>query len=364
MQAKRGKRLVRASRVWLLVIAALLLLPLSACLSGGLPIPSPDAEETPSGEPWIRVYFTDPSGPQASTLRGGPDQALAEAIDGARYSVDAAIYNLDLWSVRDALIAAHRRGVAIRVVTDSDNLLEREIEDLQEAGIPLLGDRREPLMHHKFVVIDQLDVWTGSMNLTLNGAYRNDNNLIWVRSNRMAQNYTQEFEEMFAEDRFGALSLRDTPHPEIIVDDTRLEALFSPDDGVSARLVALLEQAQTSVDFMAYAFTSDAIAAAMIERAQAGVVVRGVIEQDQAGNPGSEYERLLGSGLEVRLDGNPRNMHHKVIVIDGRIVVTGSYNFSRSAEEFNDENILIVHNVEVASDYLVEFERIFRLAEE
>ena len=87
-----------------------------------------------------------------------------------------------------------------------------------------------------------------------------------------------------------------------------------------------------------------------------------MIETDQAGNAGSELTALREAGLDVRLDGNPRNMHHKVIVIDGSLVITGSYNFSTSAEESNDENVLIVHSGDIASLFLIEFERVFDLA--
>src|SRR3990170_3936354 len=165
----------------------------------------------------LAVYFTDPSGPNAETLRGGPDAALALAIDSARYSVDVAVYQLNLWSVRDAILRAHRRGLRVRLVTDSDNILEAEIGAIQAAGIAILGDRRESLMHHKFVVIDQLEVWTGSMNLTVSDAYRNNNHLLRLQSSTLADDYTREFEEMFLEDRFGALSLPDTPHPQVEV---------------------------------------------------------------------------------------------------------------------------------------------------
>ncbi|HEY44569.1 MAG TPA: hypothetical protein G4O11_11370 [Anaerolineae bacterium] len=323
---------------------------------------SPHPSETVSNEGWYAIYFTDPTSPSASSLRGGPDAALAEAIDSARYSVDVAIYRLDLWSIRDALIRAHMRGVRVRVVTDSDHEDEAEIVDLRGVGILVIGDQREPLMHHKFIVIDGVEVWTGSMNYTVSGAYRNNNNLIRIRSSRVGQDYTREFEEMFLEDRFGALSETDTPYPVLTIDGIQVEVYFSPDDGVEDRIVDVLRGAEESIDFMVYTFTSDALAEVILERAKGGVDVRGVIEKDQASNPGSDYERLRQAGLDVRLDSNPRNMHHKVIIIDGSIVITGSFNFSRSAEEHNDENILILYDVGVSQEYLLEFKRIFEIA--
>ncbi|MGB2895196.1 MAG: phospholipase D-like domain-containing protein [Anaerolineales bacterium] len=330
-------------------------------LRGREELPSPVGEETTEGG-WCDVYFSQPGGPGSSTLHGGPDSALAKAIDEARYSVDVAVMQLDLWSLRDALLDAGRRGVNIRVVVDSDYLLEPEIQDLISAGIPVIADRRESLMHHKFAVIDQLDVWSGSMNYTVNGAYRNDNNLIHIRSSKLAQSYTREFEEMFLEDRFGALSEADTPYPRVNINGMEVEVYFSPDDHMLQRLLSLVATAEESIEFLAFVFTSDPLSEALIAREGDGVRVRGVIERGQVNSSGSEVGQLLLDGLDLRLDANQNKMHHKVILIDGEIVVTGSYNFSRNAEEKNDENVLILHSEEIARQYLLEFERIYLAA--
>jgi phosphatidylserine/phosphatidylglycerophosphate/cardiolipin synthase-like enzyme len=310
----------------------------------------------------IQAYFTDPGAGSAKSYRGGPDEDLARAIDQARYSVDVAVLRLDLWSVRDALIRAHRRGATVRVVTDSDNLAEDEIGDLMAEGIEVEADGRDSLMHHKFVVIDGVEVWTGSMNLTVNGAYRNDNNLVRLRSPLIAEDYTREFEEMFLEHRYGPLSRADTPHRVVEIEGSPVEVWFSPDDGVAARLAEMLRGAHEDIEIMAFAFTLDALESVVAERSGEGVRVRGVIEADQAGDPGTELDFLRTMGVDQRLDGNPNSMHHKVIILDGAVVITGSYNFSYNAEEINDENVLIIHNAELAAQYEGEFERVFGLA--
>jgi phosphatidylserine/phosphatidylglycerophosphate/cardiolipin synthase-like enzyme len=147
------------------------------------------------------------------------------------------------------------------------------------------------------------------------------------------------------------------------IEGTPVEVYFSPDDRVQRRLVDLIGEARQSIYFLAYSFTSDAIAEVILERAAAGVRVVGVLDENQAqGNQGGEYQRFLESGLEVRLDGNPKSMHHKVLIIDDRIVVTGSYNFSQNAETRNDENTLVIDSPEMASLYKAEFERVFNLA--
>jgi phosphatidylserine/phosphatidylglycerophosphate/cardiolipin synthase-like enzyme len=308
------------------------------------------------------VYFSDPNGPKAQELQGGPDAALVQALDSAQYSIHMAMYHLDLWSVRDALIGAHRRGVVVQVVTESDHLDEPEIHSLENAGIEVLGDRRPGIMHHKFIIIDRQEVWTGSMNLTINGVYRNDNNIIRIQSKEVAEDYWQEFEEMSQHDRFGALSLADTPYPQTIVDGIQIEVYFSPDDGVILRLLELLDQAEERVEFLAYALTADEIGATLLDLHREGVRIRGVVEASQAMATGSETPGLREAGLDVRLDNNPNLMHHKVFVIDGHTVILGSYNFTRSAEEKNDENVLILHDPALAAQFLIEFERIYRSA--
>jgi phosphatidylserine/phosphatidylglycerophosphate/cardiolipin synthase-like enzyme len=86
-----------------------------------------------------------------------------------------------------------------------------------------------------------------------------------------------------------------------------------------------------------------------------------VLEAGQASAAGGDYSRLLDAGLDIRLDTSPGRMHHKVMIIDREIVVTGSFNFTRTAERDNDENILIVHDVDLTHQFLIEFERIFEM---
>ncbi len=282
------------------------------------------------------------------------------AIDQARLSVDVAIYDLNLWSLRNALINAHRRGVAVRMVTDSDNMDEQEVQELNEAGIEVLGDRQESLMHDKFVIIDRSEIWTGSMNFTTGGGYLDNNNLIHLRSSKLAEDYTHEFEQMFIDDHFGSNKTAGTPNPSVTVNGSQIEVYFSPEDGTLENILAAVNAAQESISFMAYSFTSDELADALIEQAKSGVSVSGVFDKDQYhSNAGTEFDTLQHAGIDVRLDGNPRLMHHKVIIIDGQIVITGSYNFSNNAEHNNDENTLIIHNQDIATQYLAEFQQIY-----
>jgi phosphatidylserine/phosphatidylglycerophosphate/cardiolipin synthase-like enzyme len=314
--------------------------------------------------PWFELYFTDPVNPAAKQITGGPDGPLVAAIDSAHLSVDAAIYSLSLHSVRDALIHAFRRGVQVRVVMESDNMDSAAPRSLIETGLPMLGDRREGLMHNKFVVIDRSDVWTGSMNFTNEGAYADNNNLMHIHSEKAAEDYETEFNEMFVDDKFGPKADAVTPYPRVTIDGTAMDIYFSPDDHVQAALVDLLDSAHKSIYFLAYSFTADPLGEAIRQRAAAGVKVSGVMEAEQvASNVGTEYDAFRAAGLDVHLDGNPGQMHHKVMIIDDQIVVMGSYNFTASAEKTNDENLIVIYNPEIAGQYLKEFQRVYTLAQ-
>ncbi|MFZ5909053.1 MAG: phospholipase D-like domain-containing protein [Chloroflexota bacterium] len=313
---------------------------------------------------WIEVYFTDPHNPLSAQETGGVDSILVAAIDAARLSVDVAIYNLTINSMRDALIRAYQRGVQVRVVMESDNRDKDDPEMLMEAGITVLGDRREGLMHNKFVVIDRSEVWLGSMNFTNTGVYSDNNNWLLIRSVKMAENYTKEFDEMFVDDKFGPDVLPATPNPVLTIDGTVVETYFSPDDSVALSLLPLLENAQESIYFMAYSFTSDPLGEVIRARAAAGVTVAGVMDAEQIkSNIGTEYDLFQQAGLDVRPDGNAGLLHHKVMIIDEEIVITGSYNFTNSAETRNDENLVIIYNDQVADFFLQEFQRVFAQAQ-
>jgi phosphatidylserine/phosphatidylglycerophosphate/cardiolipin synthase-like enzyme len=310
----------------------------------------------------IEVFFSLPPAFHGD-LTGGPDEDLVAAIDAARCCVDLAVYDVDLISVADALLRAGKRGAAVRIVTDDDNLGTGAIGLLRARGIPVVDDGRSALMHDKFVLIDRREVWTGSMNLTENCAYRNDNNFLRIESIPLAEIFGREFEEMFTERKFGSNSPDGVPAPPVAVGTVAVEALFAPEDRVLDRLVREIDSAEASIHFLAFSFTSDAIGARLRARADDGVAVQGVFEATQVkSSADSEFYPLQAAGLDVRLDGNPRNMHDKVMILDGGTIVTGSYNFTASADSRNDEVLLIIRDPRLAGEFEREFRRIFAMA--
>lgn len=316
---------------------------------------TPPPETVHDGEA-IAVYFAPglPDDPH------GIEAAFLAFLEQAQTSIHAAFYDLDLAPAADVLVRKRRQGVDVRLVTDSDYRRREPLQACIDAGIPVVFDERGALMHNKFCIVDGERVWTGSTNITFNGMRRNNNNALRIAALELAENYAVEFNEMFELRRFGASSPSDTPHPELRIDGIRVENYFAPEDNVAREIVEEINVADRSIRFMAFVFTSQEIADAMARRIPYDVTVEGIVETRSAGSAHSRDDYLRAAGAVVHLDANPHTMHHKVIIIDGRTVVTGSYNFSKSAEERNDENVLIVHSPLVARQFEDEFLRIPR----
>jgi phosphatidylserine/phosphatidylglycerophosphate/cardiolipin synthase-like enzyme len=348
------------------------------------PIILPPASETPafivpvtetpvpvSPAKWWEVYFTDPltvNNPDA--ISGSIEERLIGFIDNAQTSIHIASFEFNLTPVAEALIAAKNRGVDVKWVTDDENGLDYDIQPgrgqfalLQAAGIEVKDDNRSALMHNKFWIFDQQIVWTGSTNITINGIFKQNNNTLVIRSPEVAAIYEREFQEMWS-GQFGRRAPSTLSNQWAILDGTPIQVLFSAEDNAVANLIALVADAHSSIRFLAFSFTDYPLAQAMIDRAKAGADVRGVFETFGSNGTRSELRTFWCAGIPVRQDGNGSFLHHKVIVIDNSIVVTGSLNFSSSADEDNEENVIILDNPEIAALYLQEFDKLWEQANE
>jgi phosphatidylserine/phosphatidylglycerophosphate/cardiolipin synthase-like enzyme len=319
---------------------------------------------------WWEVYFTDPinmNDPQAwqSSVVG----RLVEKINAAQTSIHIASFEFDLTPVAEALIVAKQRGVDVRWVTDNEHGLEADEEPghgqfamLQNAGIEVRSDTRSALMHNKFWIFDGQIVWTGSTNITQSGVFRQDNNVIVIHSPQLAAIYETEFDEMW-NGQFGPRSPSQLGDQAAVVNGSNILVVFtSEDSALEEAVIPIVMGAQSSIRFLAFSFTDYPLAKAMIDRASAGVDVSGVYEKFGSETEAAELGTFLCGRVPVRQDGNSGFMHNKVIVVDERIVITGSLNFSTNAEKSNDENVIIIDNTEIANLYIQEFGRIWNMA--
>ncbi|MBM2840441.1 MAG: hypothetical protein HW412_969, partial [Bacteroidetes bacterium] len=324
------------------------------------------------------AWFQPANGNQDFVVR------LVPRINNARRSVDVALYSLSGTpgaTIASALLNAQARGVKVRVICEDDNRNTAPFNTIANSGIQLITDRFDAvnnglgLMHNKFFVIDgrggapeSVWVWMGSWNPTDPGTNNDFQNSIEFQDPALANAYTLEFNEMWgsntdvpnaANSRFGVRKSDNTPH-RFVIGGKNVESYFSPSDRTTSRIVSTINAAQHSIGFQLLLLTRSEIARALVARKLAGLKVRG--DLDDGTYQGSQYSYLVANNVDVRLkSGVSGLLHHKYCIIDAEypywdaVTLTGSHNWSSSAENSNNENTLIIHDGNITNQYLQEF---------
>ncbi|MGB1032658.1 MAG: phospholipase D-like domain-containing protein, partial [Flavobacteriales bacterium] len=331
----------------------------------------------------IDVFFNHPVNTSVATETEAiynPDFTglYVEYIESATQTLDIAMYD---WheipsALIDAINTAHAQGILVRIVTDSE-IENTALADLASA-LPVVFGTDEGIMHDKFLIID-VDLITakvvgGSTNWTDSNLGWDFNNIVTIEDQSLARAYTLEFNEMFGSSdgtpnplfsRFGAEKLDNTPH-KFEIGEIPVELYFSPSDGATAQMVEHLHAAESRIDFGIMVFTENSLGNSMLA-AHNSVEVSGIIDYVEFN--GSEFNLLVDGGVDVldymNEDGTqwPDGpvFHHKYCMIDhavedeNPILITGSHNWSASAENINDENTLIIFDHSLANQFYQEY---------
>jgi len=315
----------------LVLIGIIILSIFSLKFTGFLTLSEPIENSKP-----IEIYFCP---------RDNCSEKLSYIIELSNESVDCAFYDLDLENVINTL-----KNENYRFVIDKDNT--KDVQNLQY--VTNYGTHQ--LTHNKFCIIDDKIITTGSFNPTNRGNYYNNNNLVIIYSKYLAENYKQEFNELY-DKQFG--EGYKVKYPEITYNSKKIENYFCPEDNCKNQVISELEDAKYNIYFMTFSFTDDDIGDLLIEKHNQGIEVKGIFEKFQ-NSKYSEYNKLKQNNLNVIFDNNKYNMHHKVFIIDNSTVITGSYNPTKSGNERNDENIVIIHDKNIANRYLEEFDKLWK----
>ncbi len=293
-----------------------------------------------------------------------PDKLFRKIMDTAKKSLDIAIFDIEEPSTCHTLIDAQKRGVKVRIITDSDNTGEKNnpdvprkiLEEMKAAGIQIKEDKRSAFMHNKFVIMDDTVVLTGSMNLTSYSMYRDNNNSLMIKSPELAANYKAEFKRLFDQ---GMLSPNphEIPYPHVNIEGVDVNVYFSPGGGTKDAVIQALNSAKKSIKFMAFSLTDKDIQQLLLDKVQAGVKVEGIFDGCMISKY-SSYFAFVQNKIPVLIDGNQALLHDKAFIIDNKTVITGSYNFSKNAENNNNENTLIIKSSQIAGFYNSEFNRL------
>lgn len=292
------------------------------------------------------------------------DSLLRQLFAGlacANSSVRGAIYENDMACVVDAIAARldANPSLVVELVIDDEacprvgGALACPLARLEgRPRVTIVADDRSALMHHKFFVFDDARVWVSSANLTQRSLCQDENNAIIVDEAPVVGAYLTEFRRMFVDRQFGPLPA-DMP-----VSGTSYSVYFSPRTPVTSPapwfndMIAALNAASATVEFEIAAFTRTELSDALIAAHRRGLRVRGVVSPAYSTDPPAMALRSAGVPLRVG------EVHSKVMIIDGNLVITGSPNWSANAWS-NNEDSLWVRDGRVASTYQTEFERLF-----
>ena len=342
----------------------------------------------------INVYFNhqvDTSYSQiqnAVNLADTLDDKLITYINACQSTLDIAIYNssslaADL-GIAGAINAAYNRGVQVRVIYDGSTggnmigLLNTNIPKIASPTTSSYG-----IMHNKFVIFDANNsdpnkpyVWTGSTNWTqaqIDGPDRNS--VILIQDQTLALGYKIEFEEMWGSNtmtpdalvsKFGPYKTDNTPHTYIIGGKT-INSYFSPSDNTNSKIITTINTANTDIDVATMLITRSDISTALINKYNGGLTNVNVVVDSQ--NPTSNQIATIQAGLmsnHAVVYTNSGIMHNKFMVVDNfnsssdPLVLLGSHNWSSSAENKNDENTLIVHDLNIANQYYQAFAYLYQ----
>lgn len=291
------------------------------------------------------------------------DKYFFKAIESAQSTLDVAFFDIDDQEATNRIISTNNRGVKVRVVTDTDNLKDKKdpslprktIEDLKAAGIEIRDDKRNAFMHHKFMIVDNKAVWGGSMNPTTTSMYEHNNNVFYIQSTALAENYRAVFNRMFEKNQFGFTEA--VVNPIVQIEDGEIKTFFSPKGGTQQAIIKELKNAKESIKFMAFSFTEKNIGQVLIDKKKQGLEVEGVFDSCLI-DKYSNYGLFKQNNILSLKDGNQALLHHKTMIIDDEVVITGSYNFSNSAENSNNEDTIIVKSKSFAQLYVKEYNKI------
>jgi phosphatidylserine/phosphatidylglycerophosphate/cardiolipin synthase-like enzyme len=316
---------------------------------------------------------------------------LAAFLRGAQKTLDFAIYDMRFGdSLKNQLLAVLREraaaGVLIRICYDGDKPLTPDLaagQDpappgtgalVQSLGFPWRRIGGMKLMHHKFIVRDAASVWTGSLNMTDDAFTLMENNVVQLDSPLLASSYAEDFEELWEKQNFEDTGdIKTAPVVLSFADQSAsVRVMFSPGTGlaIDEEVAQRVRQARRRVRICSLLINSGTLIAALGDVLREGrVKVDGIYDRTQMTDVYRQWQEvpqnrwkipalrdvinragLVGkNSTPYSLTGRHDYMHNKILVIDDT-VITGSYNFSRSAQ-FNAENILFIESPALAEKY-------------
>ena len=307
-------------------------------------------------------------GPHQTGAFDNLEETIVDFINAAQSRLEVAVQELDSPQIAEALIRARQRKVTVKVVTEHNYLIERPPvrqpdrpsgkyqtnrdlhASLLRANIDIKTDYNTNIFHQKFIVRDRQSLLTGSTNFTETGTSKNLNHIVIVHDSEVAKIYAREFREI-SRGHFGKLSKGHGRSPkDVIVSGIPIRVLFAPDHNPEMEIMKQMAKAKKSIDFAIFTFSnSSGIDDQMLLIRRLNMPMRGAMDFKQGVQKWAATDRLVNAGVEiytVRPSRTIGNLHHKLMVLDGQVMIAGSFNYTGPANKLNDENIIILGDLD------------------
>jgi phosphatidylserine/phosphatidylglycerophosphate/cardiolipin synthase-like enzyme len=348
-------------------------------------------------------------GPRELGAADDLEAVIVDFVGGARTSLDIAVQELDSEPIAQAILDARWRGVRVNLFLEQDYLRSplkttkgvpippkprddelpqdalrraqwgddetelavnrRILAALLRADVEVRGDFNPAIFHQKFALRDYRGgkatkpgnpaLLTGSANFTFTDTHRNLNHVFVFNSARVCREYEAEFAQLRL-GRFGREIHGDVPKLFDLA-GVPAKVLFAPEHTPELEIMKQMLKGTKEVYFAIFTFSgSSGIDDTMVALARSGMRICGVVDRGQAAHGWAAPKTMNHPNIELhrpRKASGVRKLHHKLMVIDERVVVAGSFNYTQPANDYNDENIFVLgsvfretHGIAVAAD--------------
>lgn len=211
-------------------------------------------------------------------------------------------------------------------------------------------------MHNKFFIFDKNKIITGSMNFSKTGfSGFNSNCIVFINSLEIAQIYQEEFNQMLSGKFHQDKDI--VKHKTVKLNSTKITPLFSPKDKIITNtIIPIINNAKKYIYIPAFIITHDEFSNALINAKKRGVDVKIIIDATNTNASRSKIKNFRQAKIPTKIENYAGKMHSKSIIVDDKYIITGSMNFSKSGEDKNDENVLIIEDQRLANYYRGFFE--------
>ncbi|MBI2447908.1 MAG: hypothetical protein HYV48_05215 [Candidatus Omnitrophica bacterium] len=279
-------------------------------------------------------------------------EAILKLINSAQERVDCSLVMLDNLQVFNSLVMALLRGIEVRIVVDKRNV-ESNISQIKSMGAKVKEVDFEGRISSLFFVIDGSYLWISPYGVGQASGILGKNYSVRITHLPLVQRYLGRFESLYN----GTDNHEGRKGKDFVIEQSMVESYFTPEEDAKTEIIKRINMANDSIEFWTAYFEDKDIYKAIVNRYRAGVKVKGVFERKSERR--IDYNKMLKKGLDVRENDKPYSIHGTMLIIDSKIVITGSFVIDREHWRKANQDLLFIYDEDIAKAYREERIKLF-----